>query len=380
MPAGARESHTVAGEKSPASEHWSIAVHLLALAASACVLSTGAMLMAPGVIRENLWGDGLLGLAVVGVLYASAIWLSSRLKLPLRDLLVAAGDVIKGHLNARVPIRRCPREFATLSAKFNEMMQKLQQAEAELQAAKAQLEERVASRTAELAASNKELEAFAYSVSHDLRAPVRLVHSFGEMLARESGRLSPQGQESLRSIRTEAQHMKGMIDALLEMSRLARAPLAVAEVNLSAIAEEIARSLQRTDAGRRVQSIIQPGLQTFGDERLLREVLQNLLGNAWKFTRHQPAARIEFGATTLDGEHTFFVRDNGAGFDMTGAARLFTPFQRFHTVTEFEGVGVGLATVRRILERHGGQIWAKSEPGKGATFYFALPEAKSHPL
>ena len=135
------------GEKAPASEHWSIAAYLLALAASAGVLSTGASLMAPTVVRENLWADGLLGLAVVGVLYAAALWFSSRLKLPLRDLAAAAGDVVKGHLDARVPARRCPRELAKLSAEFNQMMQKLQQTEAELQAAKGELEERVAART-----------------------------------------------------------------------------------------------------------------------------------------------------------------------------------------------------------------------------------------
>jgi len=361
-------------EKAPANAQWPIAAHFLGLAASAGVLSMGVSIMAPRVIRESIWADTLLGLAVLSVLCAAALWCSRRLKLPLRDLAVAAGDVIKGHLDARVPARQCPQELARLSAEFNELMEKLQKTQAELQAAKTHLEERVAARTTELAASNKELETFAYSVSHDLRAPVRLVHSFAELLAREAGRLSAQGQGSLRSIRTEAQRMNEMIDALLEMSRLAGAPLAVARVNLSAMADEIARSLPLTGVERQVELVIQPGLQTFGDERLLREVLQNLLGNAWKFTRHQSRARIEFGATKLDGEHAFFVRDNGAGFDMTGAARLFTPFQRFHTATEFEGVGVGLATVRRILERHGGRIWAKSEPGRGATFYFTLGE------
>ncbi len=310
-------------------------------------------------------------------LYAAALWFSNRLKLPLRDLAVAAGDVIKGHLNARVPARQCPKEIAKLSAEFNEMMAKLQQTEAELQTAKAQLEERVAARTTELAAANMELEAFAYSVSHDLRAPVRLVHSFAELLERESGQLSAQGQTHLQSIRREARRMHEMINAMLEMSRLAHAPLAVAAVHLSAMAENIVRLLQQTNAERRVEFVVQPGLQAFGDERLLREVLQNLLGNAWKFTRHQPAARIEFGATDQDGQRVYFVRDNGAGFDITGAARLFTPFQRLHTLTEFEGVGVGLATVRRVLERHGGQIWAKSEPGRGATFYFTLWEPAS---
>ena len=365
--------------KAAANAHWSIVAHLLTLAALACVLSVSVPVMAPTLIRESFWADGLVGLALVGVLSAAALWCSSRFKLPLRDLAIAASDVIKGHLEARVPTRRCPRELSRLSAEFNNMMERLQQTEAELQTAKAQLEERVASRTTELAAANTELEAFAYSVSHDLRAPVRLVHSFAELLERESGQLSAQGQKHVQSIRRETRRMHEMIDAMLEMSRLARAPLAVAPVDLSTMAEEIVRSLQQTDAERRVEFVVQPGLQAFGDERLLREVLQNLLGNAWKFTRHKSEARIEFGATDQDGQRVYSVRDNGSGFHMTDATRMFTPFQRFHTTAEFEGVGVGLATVRRILERHGGQIWARSEPGKGATFYFTLPEREVSP-
>lgn len=173
--------------------------------------------------------------------------------------------------------------------------------------------------------------------------------------------------------------MNDMIDALLEMSRLARAPLAVAAVDLSSMAEDIARSLLQTAPQRQASFAVQPHLQASGDPRLLRMVLQNLLGNAWKFTRHQSAAHIELGATERNGKRVFLVRDNGAGFDLTAAGRLFTPFQRFHTAAEFEGVGVGLATVCRIVERHGGEIWAESEPGRGATFYFTLPEREVSP-
>lgn len=363
----------------PADRHWSIAAHLLCLALSACVLSMGFSVVAPQAMRESLWANSLLGLALVAVLGTGAFWFSSRLQLPLRDLALAAGDVIRGHLEVRVPTRRCPRELSKLTAEFNDMLARLQQTQAELQATQAQLEERVAARTTELAASNKELEAFAYSVSHDLRAPVRLVRSFADLLEKESGCLPPSGREKLQHIRQEARHMNDMIDALLEMSRLARAPLAVAAVDLSSMAEDIARSLLQTAPQRQASFAVQPHLQASGDPRLLRMVLQNLLGNAWKFTRHQSAAHIELGATERNGKRVFLVRDNGAGFDLTAAGRLFTPFQRFHTAAEFEGVGVGLATVCRIVERHGGEIWAESEPGRGATFYFTLPEREVSP-
>jgi signal transduction histidine kinase len=174
--------------------------------------------------------------------------------------------------------------------------------------------------------------------------------------------------------------MNQMIEALLEMSRLARQPLAEAPVNLSSLVDEISASLRESDSKRDVHFLIQPGLQVRGDERLLRVVLENLVGNAWKFTRNRQDAHIEFGVTDRNGERTFFVRDDGAGFDMAGVNRLFNAFQRLHTSTEFEGAGVGLATVRRIIERHCGRVWAESQPGKGATFYFTLPGHPSSKL
>ena len=295
----------------------------------------------------------------------------------MQDLGRAVSEVLKGRLDARVPSRGSARELLQLSEEFNRMMERLQQAEAELQNEKAKLEDRVARRTAELAAANQALESFADSVSHDLRAPVRLVSAFSELLERESSRLSGEGQKHLQSIRGETRRMNEMIDAMLEMSRLAGKPLVKAPVNLSAMAEDIAASLQQSSPQRQADLIIQPGLETSGDERLLRSVLQNLLGNAWKFTRHQPRAHIVFGAAERDGERVFFVRDNGAGFDMAGAAQLFTAFRRLHTSAEFEGVGMGLATVRRILERHGGKVWAEGQPGNGATFYFTLSNPSS---
>jgi len=360
-------------DQAAAKERWSLTAHLLLLAVPACMLSLSVPMLAPKVVQENLWADGLLVLATLVLLCGAAVLCSRRLQHCLRDLGHATGEVIKGRLDTRVPARRAPREFFQLSAEFNRMLERVQHVEAELQAANAKLEERVAARTAELAAANQALDSFACSVSHDLRAPVRLINSFSELIEHESDRLSASGQKHLHSIRLETRHMNQMIEALLEMSRLARQPLAEAPVNLSSLADEIAASLHEANPQRDVHFLIQPDLQVLGDERLLRAVLENLLGNAWKFTGHQSPGRIEFGATDRNGERVFFIRDDGSGFDMAAANRLFTAFQRLHSSSEFEGVGMGLATVRRIIERHGGRIWAESQPGKGATFYFMLP-------
>jgi signal transduction histidine kinase len=356
-----------------ATGHWSIAGYFLALAGVACVLSTGQCLLAPRSIHENLWGATAAGAALLAVLCAAAFWCGGRFKQPLRNLRDAAGEVAQGHLEARVPLcSGSPRELSQLSANFNGMVERLQQAETELHAANLLLEDRVAARTAELVNANKALEAFAYSVSHDLRAPVRLIQGFSSLLQRESCHLSPGGQQHLQTIRCEARHMNDMIDAMLEMSRLAAVPLVQTPVDLSLLAREIGEALRHSDPDRHVEFLIQPGLRTVGDQRLLRSLFQNLLGNSWKFTRRQPHPKIEFGATQRDGQAVFFIRDNGAGFHMAGASRLFSPFQRLHTADEFEGLGIGLATVRRILDRHGGQVWAESETGDGATFYFTL--------
>ncbi|HZR17409.1 MAG TPA: ATP-binding protein [Verrucomicrobiae bacterium] len=364
-------------KRASASRGWSIGSHFLALAACALALSMSVSALAPMVSHETLWTQSGLATAVFAIVLGVCLWCSSRLRRPVQDLGRAVSEVLKGRLDARVPSRGSARELLQLSEEFNRMMERLQQAEAELQNEKAKLEDRVARRTAELAAANQALESFADSVSHDLRAPVRLVSAFSELLERESSRLSGEGQKHLQSIRGETRRMNEMIDAMLEMSRLAGKPLVKAPVNLSAMAEDIAASLQQSSPQRQADLIIQPGLETSGDERLLRSVLQNLLGNAWKFTRHQPRAHIVFGAAERDGERVFFVRDNGAGFDMAGAAQLFTAFRRLHTSAEFEGVGMGLATVRRILERHGGKVWAEGQPGNGATFYFTLSNPSS---
>ena len=248
-------------------------------------------------------------------------------------------------------------------------------AEDELRKYRYHLEELVAERTAELATINQELEAFSYSVSHDLRAPLRGIDGWSLALLEDyAEQLDERGQKCLNYVRTETQRMGELIDGLLELSRVARADMHCAQVDLSALARSIADRLQQEEPDRQVEFVIQPELTAYGDTRLLDIVLTNLLGNAWKFTSKHPAARIEFGQTEMGGQRVYFVRDNGAGFDMAYARKLFGAFQRMHRSDEFPGSGVGLATVQRIIHRHGGRIWAEAEVEKGATFYFVLQE------
>ncbi len=242
--------------------------------------------------------------------------------------------------------------------------------------ARKQTERLLKQRSEELAAANRELEAFAYSVSHDLRAPLRAIDGFSQALLEDYGeRLDGPGLDYLRRVRAASQRMAALIDDLLQLSRLTRAPLQPRVLDISSMARDILAELQEQQSGRHVQVEIQPGLQVWGDPGLLRTALQNLLDNAWKYTSKTANARIEVGCEEADAGKVFYVRDNGAGFDMRYADKLFGPFQRLHHPSEYEGTGIGLATVQRIIHRHGGHIWAKSSPGQGATFYFSLPPA-----
>ncbi|MEE9402369.1 MAG: ATP-binding protein, partial [Desulfobacteria bacterium] len=225
----------------------------------------------------------------------------------------------------------------------------------------------------EVAATNKELEAFAYSVSHDLRAPLRSIDGFSLALMEDyPDKLDEQGKDYLRRVRSATQRMGMLIDDLLTLSRVTRSEMGRDTVDLSAMAQSIAEELQETQPERQVDFVIAPGLTTSGDSQLLNQLMENLLSNAWKFTGNHPQAKIELGTSQVDGKETFFVRDNGVGFDMTYVDKLFGVFQRLHSQEEFPGTGVGLATVQRIAHRHGGQVWAEGKPEKGATFYFTL--------
>ncbi|MBV6406953.1 MAG: Adaptive-response sensory-kinase SasA [Rhodocyclaceae bacterium] len=244
----------------------------------------------------------------------------------------------------------------------------------EVQRLNDELEARVAARTAELTAANRELESFAYSISHDLRAPLRGIDGFSHLLAEEyAERLDDTGRGYLERVRRAAQRMGTLIDDILELSRVTRQEMRRVKVDLSQLAAELLEERARSEPGRQVALSIAPECIAYGDPQLLRVLMQNLIENAWKYTRRTDPARIAFGTEKVSpGETAFFVRDNGVGFDMQYAGRLFTPFQRLHKPEEFEGTGIGLATVARIAHRHGGRIWAEASPNQGATFRFTL--------
>jgi len=224
--------------------------------------------------------------------------------------------------------------------------------------------------------ANRELEAFSYSVAHDLQAPLRGIDGFSHVLLEDYGELlDVAGQEHLRRVRESAQHMGHLIESLLALGRLTRVNVRRQKVDLSALARATAERLKELQPDRDVEFVIGDGLTESGDVVLLRATLENLLSNAWKFTRHQPKARIEFGSIREGDKTAYFVRDNGAGFDMAFASKLFGVFQRLHTTSEFEGTGVGLATVQRIVHRHGGRVWAEGKVGEGACFQFTFGDA-----
>jgi len=250
-----------------------------------------------------------------------------------------------------------------------------QQAEDEIKQLNVELEHRVLERTRQLEDANNELETFSYSVSHDLRAPLRSIDGFSQILLKTyHDQLDATGEDYLQRVRRASQRMGHLIDDLLQLSQVTRGSLKRDSIDLSAIAEQVADDLRKTNPGRQVRFSLQQGLFVQADSGLLRIVIENLFGNAYKFTGRTLGAEIEFGKRDIDGEGVFFVRDNGDGFNMDYVHKLFGAFQRLHGVDEFEGTGIGLATVQRIIQRHNGKVWAEGKEGQGATFYFTLPQ------
>ena len=283
-------------------------------------------------------------------------------------------QVIANHIAVSIVNDSLYQEVSRQKSDLEEQIAERQQAEAKVQWLNADLERRVHERTDQLQAANRELEAFSYSVSHDLRAPLRSISGFAEALQEDyADRLEPEGRANLNRVIQASREMGQLIDALLHLSRLTRMDLQRERVNLSELAEGIVISLRETQPERCVEFTGAPGLTAAGDARLMRIALANLLNNAWKFTGHQAAPRIEFGIESQPEGPAFYVRDNGAGFDMAYAGKLFNAFQRLHYHAEFPGHGIGLATVQRIIHRHGGRTWATGEVDHGATFYFTLP-------
>ena len=239
-------------------------------------------------------------------------------------------------------------------------------------------EQEIVRRSVELEAANRELEAFSYSVSHDLRAPLRGIEGFSQALQEDyQEKLDATARDYLGRIRSGTLRMAELIDDLLNLSRVTRAEMYREPINLSKLANEVAQELQSREPERKVALKIAPGLEAVGDNRLIRVALENLIGNAWKFTSRRAQAEIEFGVGTSNSGQAYFVRDNGAGFDQAFASRLFGPFQRLHASAEFPGSGIGLATVQRIIHRHGGPVWAEGFVDRGATVYFTLGRGNS---
>jgi PAS domain S-box-containing protein len=247
-------------------------------------------------------------------------------------------------------------------------------AEEEIKRLTEELERRVIERTTQLEAVNKELETFSYSVSHDLRAPLRSIDGFSHALLEDyHAKLDEEGKNYLERIRKATQHMGNLIDDMLKLSRVTQSEFNYQSIDLSKMVQSISDTFQKNNPNNNVKMTIQKGIVIQGDPHSMQIALTNLIDNAWKFTGREKHPRIEFGTTLQENEKIFFIRDNGVGFDMSYVGKLFGAFQRLHTMDEFAGTGIGLATVQRIIRRHGGKIWAEGEVGKGATFYFTLP-------
>ena len=268
-----------------------------------------------------------------------------------------------------------------LVSKLEEKIEELEQARTDLERVNHDLDHRVHERTAELKLANQELESFSYSVSHDLRSPLHHIRGYVDLVLKNSiGELRGETLKHLQAVRGAAGRMEELIDSLLDLAQVSRAEIQFRAVNLSVLAAEVFAELRENDPKRAVTMEIAPDLTAVGDPQFLRIVMMNLIGNAWKYTRKRPDSRISFGRIPGESGPIYFVRDNGVGFDMAYVGKLFCAFQRLHGAYDFEGHGIGLATVRRIIQRHRGKVWGESVGPDGATFYFTLGEVEPEPV
>lgn len=329
-------------------------------------------------IDKRLERYGMISAAVllVSLLFAMLVSAAFRKSVaqPIVNLAETARHVSREKdYSVRVPAPGERDEVAVLIEAFNEMLQEIQQRDDRLKQAQEKLEQRVSERTRDLLSANRELEAFSYAASHDLRGPLDALNGFSYLLMQQYGKeLNTGGREIVEHIRAAGKRMTELIEDLLNLSRLTTSAMHMERVNLSTIARSIAEELRRSDPERKLEFVISDVADARGDIRLLRIVLDNLLRNSWKYTSAHKEGRIEFGSQHLNGQTVYFVRDDGAGFDPRSANRLFRPFQRLHSSEEFPGNGIGLSTVQRIVRRHGGETWAEGAVEKGATFYFTL--------
>lgn len=333
----------------------------------------------------------LYGLIVAVIVSASALLaygLSRRFQAQISQPIIALTRTARavaerGDYSVRAPgIGK--GEFVLLTDAFNQMLDRihegdraLREREEQLCCLNVELEHRVEERTHKFQEANKELEAFSYSVSHDLRAPLRAIDGFSRILAEDyAGKLDDDGKRLLGVIRSNTQNMGRLIDDLLTFSRLSRKQLETSPVNMSELADDVFQQLKLGFADQKIQFKLAQLPDTTADPALIRQVFVNLLSNAAKYSRPRGEAVIEVNGRRQNGDYIYSVKDNGVGFDMTYSAKLFGVFQRLHSVEEFEGTGVGLAIVQRIVQRHGGRVWAEAKVNEGATFYFSLPKEK----